>query len=190
MGEGEDVKDEAVDEGKRTLVMLASNLAAVFAPPLDKIRMILEAYLLLPEEEKCAVASEWEDNYIRLAYEVAVSLSNTIELEPPTPYHRGRYASVPWSFSINEADRYLEPFISRIWEFREGDDWSEFFDQVKKVDLQTKEGREVWRLYLRELARYLACGWSPLALVQQVKTEFIVRAMPFVSTLFREIFRR
>jgi hypothetical protein len=206
----EEVRDEAVDEEDEQLQealavairapqrgdleqILASNLAAaLFAPPLDKIRQILECYFLLPPEERENVASEWEREYIGLAYEVAVSLSSTIEHEPPTPYHRGRYASVPWSFSINEADRYLEPFISRIWEweFREGDGWWEFFDRVKKADLQTEEGREVWRAYLRELARFLGCGWSPLALVEQVKTEFTVRVMPYASTLLREIFRR
>jgi hypothetical protein len=172
--------------------ILASNLAAaVFAQPLDKIRMILEAFMLLPEEEQQAVAADEEEiQYIKRLYEVAVSLSNVVELEPPSPYIRGRFASVPWSFPTTVADCYLRLFINRIWWFAEGDEWQEFFRKVKSADLNTEEGQAVWNRYLRELARWLASGYAALSMVEQVKNEFIIRVMPYASQLLREIFKR
>jgi len=172
--------------------ILASNLAAaVFAQPLDKIRMILEAFMLLPEEEQQAVvAGEEEIQYIRGLYEVAVSLSNIIELEPPIPHMRGRYASVPWSFSITQADRYLSLFVNRIWEFAEGEEWQEFFKQLKNAEPKTEEKKRLWSIYLRELARWLGCGYASLPMVEQVKSEYIIKTMPYASQLLREIFKR
>jgi hypothetical protein len=172
--------------------ILASNLAAaVFAQPLDKIRMILEAFMLLPEEEQQAVAADEEEiQYIKRLYEVAVSLLNVVELEPPSPYIRGRFASVPWSFPTTVADCYLRLFINRIWWFAEGEEWQEFFRKVKSADLNTEEGQAVWNRYLRELARWLASGYAALSMVEQVKNEFIIRVMPYASQLLREIFKR
>jgi len=73
--EGEKVKSEEDSALEETLVaairapqrgdleqILASNLAAaVFAQPLDKIHMVLEAFMLLPEEEQQAVAPDEEE---------------------------------------------------------------------------------------------------------------------------------
>jgi len=171
--------------------ILASNLAAaVFAQPLDKIRMILEAFMLLPEEEQLIIAtSEDEIQYIKGLYEVAVSLSNIVELEPPMLNMRGRYAAVPWSFATTHADRYLSFFINRIWEFAEGEEWQEFYRQLRKVDL-AEEHRSLWNTYLRELARWLGSGFASLSMVEQVKSEFIIKTMPYALQLLREIFKR
>jgi hypothetical protein len=172
--------------------ILASNLAAaVFAQPLDKIRMILEAFMLLPEEEQQAVvAGEEEIQYIKGLYEVAVSLSNIVELEPLASYMRGRYASIPWSFSITQADKYLGLFVNRIWEFAQTEEWTEFFKQVKAADKNTEEGKELWNSYLREFAGFLCSGLASLSVVQQVKSEYIIKTMPYASQLLREIFVR
>jgi len=172
--------------------ILASNLAAaVFAQPLDKIRMILEAFMLLPEEEQQAVAADEEEiQYIKRLYEVAVSLSNIVELEPSIPRMRGRYASVPWSFSIAQADKYLGLFVNRMWEFAQTEEWTEFFRQVKAADKNTEEGRKLWNTYLCEFAKFLCSGLAPLSVVQQVKSEFIIKTMPYASRLLREIFKR
>jgi hypothetical protein len=202
MGEDEvkDVEDKALEETVIAAIrapqrgdleqILASNLAAaLFAQPLDKIRMILEAFLLLPEEEQHnVVQNEAERQYIREIYEVAVSLSNMVEEPPPTPYMRGRYASVPWSFPTDVAHRYLRHFINRIFLFSE--EWERFFDKVKTADLNTEEGRKIWNTYLRELAGFLSSGCAALTMVQQVRNEFIIRVMPYASKLLREIFKR
>jgi hypothetical protein len=165
--------------------ILASNLAAaVFAPPLEKIRMILEAFLLLPEEEQRKIAvGEGEAQYIREIYEVAVSLSNAVEVGSPTPHMRGRFAAVPWSFSVTQADRYLRHFVNRIWELGDGEDWRRLLARLK-----TGGDSEAWSMYLRELAKWLASGFAPLPVVEQVKNEFAVRVMPYASMLLREIF--
>jgi hypothetical protein len=202
MGEDEvkDVEDKVLEETVIAAIrapqrgdleqILASNLAAaLFAQPLDKIRMILEAFLLLPEEEQHnVVQNEAERQYIREIYEVAVSLSNMVEEPPPTPYMRGRYASVPWSFPTDVAHRYLRHFINRIFLFSE--EWERFFDKVKTADLNTEEGRKIWNTYLRELAGFLSSGCAALTMVQQVRNEFIIRVMPYASKLLREIFKR
>ena len=172
--------------------ILASNLAAaVFSQPLDKIRMVLEAFMLLPEEEQQAVAADEEEiQCVKRLYEVAVSLSNVVELEPPVQHMRGRYAAVPWSFSMTQADRYLGLFVNRMWEFAEGEEWTEFFRQVKAADKNTGEGKELWNSYLREFARFLCSGLASLSVVQQVKSEYIIKTMPYASRLLREIFKR
>jgi hypothetical protein len=203
--EEEEVKSEEDTALEETLVaairapqrgdleqILASNLAAaVFAQPLDKIRMVLEAFMLLPEEEQQAVvADEKEIQYIERLYEVAVSLSNVVEVEPSAPYIRGRYASVPWSFSVTQADRYLSLFVNRVWEFAEGEKWQELFRKLKNAEPKTEEKERLWSAYLRELASWLGCGYAPLPVVEQVKSEFIVKTMPYISQLFREIFKR
>jgi hypothetical protein len=203
--EEEEAKSEEDEELEETLIaavrqpmrgdleqLLASNLAAaVFAQPLDKVRMIFEGFMLLPPEEQLKIAKdEGEIQFIKDLYEVAVSLSNVVELEPPAPYIRGRFASVPWSFPTTVADRYLRPFINRIWWFAEGEEWQEFFRKVKSADPNTEEGQAVWNSYLRELARWLATGYAALSMVQQVKNEFIIRVMPYASQLLREIFKR
>jgi hypothetical protein len=203
--EEEEVESEEDEEFEDTLVaairapqrgdleqILASNLAAaVFAQPLDKIRMVLEAFQLLPpEEQQVVVAGEEEIQYIKGLYEVAVSLSNVVELEPPIPHMRGRYASVPWSFSITQADKYLSLFVNRMWEFAQTEEWTEFFKQVKTTDKNTEEGKELWNAYLREFAGFLCSGLASLSVVQQVKSEFIIKTMPYASQLLREIFKR
>ena len=169
--------------------LLASNLAAaVFAKPLDKIRMILEAFLLLPEEEQLVVAEdEGKIEYIKRLYEIAVSFSNIVELEPPTPYMRGRYAAVSWSFPTTRAHEYLSLFIGRIW-FAEGKE--ELYRQLREVNLNSEESKNMWNAYLRELARWLSSGFAPLPIAEQVKSEFIVKTMPYASQLLREIFKR
>jgi len=170
--------------------LLASNLAAsVFARPLDKIRMVLEAFLLLPEEDQLIIAAgEDEIQRIRGLYEVAVSLSNVVELEPPAPHMRGRYAAVPWSFPTTNAHEYLSLFINRVWEFAKGEEWQEFYTQLRVVDLNGEEGKNLWNAYLRELARWLSSGFAPLPVVEQVKSEFIIKTMPYALQLLREIF--
>jgi len=172
--------------------ILASNLAAaIFAQPLDKIRMIFEGFLLLPEEEQLAVVEDEEEiEYIRRLYEVAVSLSNIVEVAPPLPTMRGRCAAVPWSFSVTRADEYLSLFINRIWEFAQGEEWREFFAQLKNAELKSEEKEELWNAYLRELARWLSSGLAPLSIIEQLKNEYVVRTMPYASRLLREIFRR
>jgi hypothetical protein len=204
---GEDEEGKEVEELQETVAaavrapqrgdleqILASSLAAaVFAPPLDKIRMVLEAFMLLPEEDQLKVAAEeGELQYIKELHEVAVSLSSVVELEPPTPLMRGRFASIPWSFPIDRADRYLGHFVNRIWWFLEGpwgtEEWERLLNKLRGADRNSPEGQAIWRTYLQELARWLGSGWAPLSNVEQFKNEFIVRVMPYASRLLREIF--
>jgi hypothetical protein len=170
--------------------ILASNLAAaVFAQPLEKIRMIFEAFLLLPEEDQILIVeNEEEIQYIKMLYEVVISLCNAFEVEPPISM-RGRFGIIPWSFSITEADKYLSLFINRIWEFAQGDEWREFFDNLKNAKIFSMEGETLWNIYLQELARFLCSGFAPLSLIEQIKTEYIIKIMPYASYLLREIFK-
>jgi hypothetical protein len=168
--------------------ILASNLAAaLFSPPLEKIRMILEAFMLLPSEEQEALFDEDARQTIYELYQVAVSLSNVVEV-PPGPYRAGRYAAIPWSFSCDQAWQYLRHFVTSIWEFfPHSEAWQQFFARVKSRP-EGEEGTMIWYQYLNYLAWYLCSGEALLHVVEEVKNQFITRAMPSALNLMRVIF--
>lgn len=168
--------------------ILASNLAAaLFSPPLDKIRMILEAFMLLPSEEQEALFDEDTRQTIHELYQAAVSLSNVVEV-PTGPYRVGRFAVVPWSFGWDEGWRYLRHFIRSIWEFFPHiEEWQRFFARVKSRP-EGEEGTKIWHQYLNYLALYLCSGEALLHVVEEVKNQFITRVMPSALNLMRVIF--
>jgi hypothetical protein len=169
--------------------ILASNIAAaVFAKPLDKIRIILEALFLLPEEEQLVVAGDKGNlQYIRELYEVAVSMSNLTEAPPPAPYAHGRFASIPWSFPINHSWKYLQHFIigtCDLSNFLGEDRWSALTDGLAKGEEKARKD------YLNALAEWLGSTFAPLGSCKMIESKFCVRIMPYASKLLREIFSR
>jgi hypothetical protein len=167
--------------------ILASNLAAaVFARPIDKIRMIFEAFLLLPGKEQAAIATDEGRQCIKELYEVAVSLSSLVE-EPAPPYLYGRFASVPWSFPNDQGWRYLRRFMTRVIDlsFYLGPEaWSSLRARMEKND------ESAWDTYLNTLTIYLGSGLAPLTVAKMVEAEYCICVMPFASALFRKIFTR
>lgn len=198
----EEEKDEDEEELEETITMairapkrgdleqiLASNLAAaIFSKPLDKIRIILEALLLLPKEDQLAVTvNDDELQYAKELYEVAVSLSNLVETPPPYPNERGRFACIPWSFSINNAWKYLQHFVSGTFDLSsvvgEGD-WNALMERLSKGEEDAKKD------YLNALAAWLSSPHASLGSCKMLESEFCIRVMPYASELLRKIFSR
>ena len=153
--------------------LLASNLAAaIFSPPLQKIRMILEAWLLLPEEErKNLISNEEERKDLERIYEVAISFENVFEVSKP--HINEKLAIVPWSFSIDDAFLYLRLFVKRYW-------------NIIKINLK-EEKETAWYLYLNKLAAFLNSGYASLNLIKMIENEFVTTIMPKALELLRLI---
>jgi hypothetical protein len=158
--------------------LLASNLAhATFAKPLDKIRLVLETFMLLPAEEQEKITSQEERSRIERLYKVAVSLSTVISYPAP----RGEieaYGSVAWAFPPEQAPEHLD-FINNVYRVAED------------VDELTGEGKGStgWRRYLTILYYAFTRNLCSLLFIKMVESEFIVSAMPFTLELSRRIFR-
>ena len=188
--------------------LLAAELAtAVFASPLGKIRHVLEAYLLLPSEErKDLFPDEKEREEFYMLYEVCISLMNTIIVQ--SPYTPEPTAKIPWSFPSNRAHEYLKLFINRVFRLGNNREWQEFLREkdfnywLKKCKRKTKkklrfyvapanlteqQHQEEWmNLYLYNLANALHQGVS-LSLAEMIKNEFITNVMPRILKLLRTI---
>jgi hypothetical protein len=161
--------------------LLASNLAAaIFSPPLQKIRMVLEGWLLLPEEEAIKlIPNEEERKDLERIYEVAISLENVFEIKKP--YNYERLAIVPWSFSLDDAFLYLRLFIKRYWAILPKD-FSKDFEKMNE-----EEKKVTWYLYLNKLAAFLNSGYASLNLIKMIENEFITTIMPKALELLRLI---
>ncbi|MBC7112557.1 MAG: hypothetical protein H5T34_00810 [Candidatus Methanomethyliales bacterium] len=155
--------------------LLASQLAsALFQDPLNKIRMVFEAYLLLPDEDKVKVVpDDKEHERIFRLYEVAIGFSNIVIGRPP-PHYFVECASVPFPFSWVEGDKYLGLFLNRKWDLK----------HYLGIEPETWEG------YLRCFTAYLMDGYAPLSTVKMVEEEFVVSAMPLALDLLRRIFNK
>jgi hypothetical protein len=160
--------------------LLASNLAAaIFSPPLQKIRMILEAWLLLPEEERInLIPNKGERKNIEMLYEIAISFENVFEIKKP--YNYERLGIVPWSFSSDDAFLYLRLFIKRYWRIT-------IFSPKDFEKMNDEEKETAWYLYLNKLAAFLNSGYASLNLIKMIENEFITTIMPKALELLRLI---
>jgi hypothetical protein len=162
-------------------VLLASNLAhATFSKPLDKIRLILETFMLLPPEMQEKIATPEERNRIERLYRVAVSLSTVVQY----PTVRGElnvFGSVGWCFPPEQAVEHLD-FVKNVYRI----------DTDMDLDELTKEGpgSPGWRQYLVELYHVLTRNTCSVLFIRMVTSEFIITAMPFALELSRRIFQQ
>jgi len=162
-------------------VLLASNLAhATFSKPLDKIRLILETFMLLPPEMREKIATLEERNRAERLYRVAVSLSTVVQY----PTVRGEldvFGSVGWCFPPEQAAEHLS-FIKNIYRI----------DTDLDLDELTKDGpgSPGWRRYLVELYHALTRNTCSVLFIKMVTSEFIVTAMPFALELSRRVFQQ
>jgi len=141
--------------------LLATNLAAaVFARPLDKIRMILEAFMLLSEEEQQKVAGDKLELFKKM-YEVVISLANTVVVRGD----RFVEVEVPWAFGVNKAEEYLAPFLTIVW------------------PLEAHDKREYYEKLYVELR-----ATNDVGFVESAKSNFVVNAMPHALWLLRRMF--
>ncbi|MEM0253245.1 MAG: hypothetical protein QXK78_01630 [Candidatus Bathyarchaeia archaeon] len=87
--------------------LIANELAiAVFnIDPLQKIRHILEAYMVLPEEERAKTFTAEENEKAMKIYSVCISLLNIVEY-PIGNFEQAQ--AVPFGFGEDEAEAYLQ----------------------------------------------------------------------------------
>ncbi|MBS7612464.1 hypothetical protein KEJ27_09770 [Candidatus Bathyarchaeota archaeon] len=161
-------------------------LAVMSREPLQKIRHTLEAYLLLPEEVRRELFTEPQRETLQILYECCVSLLHIYEKAGPD----GRFAAISWSFPIEAAPRYLY-WIKRGWPipgYENYENIDDFLDKARWADRE--EYKRLKQQYLRALAGYLCSGDSPLGVIMQVKSEFIIHCQPIISETMRVIFTK
>lgn len=159
---------------------IATELAiAIFnARPLDKVRHIMEAFLLLPEESRNKITSEGEIPLFRAMHTLSISFLDMQFLVDPWGE---KYAMVPFPFAPNIAEYYLNHFIHII-----------YYSESMSEDLRGRLKRgdpEAKTQYYRWLARELSSNCS----VQRcfsVKNQFIMYAMPKAVNLARTIIEK
>jgi len=157
--------------------LLASNLASsIFAQPLEKIRLIFEAWQLLPEEEKeKLIPGKEEREKIRMLYEVCISFMNLYVHHPPIVFDAhllfDEAGVVPWTFHIKEAPKYLGLFINK------------YYDIGKKFDFNNFD----WDNYYIELAKFLNEGMASIKIIKMIISEYITVVMPIALNLLRMI---
>ena len=86
--------------------LLANELAvaAFNVDPLQKIRHILEAYMMLSDEERAKLLPAEEQGKVEVAYRICVSLLNVVEY-PLSEFER--LQAVPFDFQEKQAEKYL-----------------------------------------------------------------------------------
>jgi hypothetical protein len=157
--------------------LLASNLAtAIFSEPLQKIRLILEGWGLLNEEEKKEIIPDPEEREnIKKLYEICISFLNLYVHKPPIVSDSALFfsegATIPWTFYIQEAPKYLGLFINK------------YYDIGKKFDFNNFD----WDNYFIELAKFLNEGMASIKIIRMIISEYITVVMPKALELLRII---
>jgi hypothetical protein len=163
---------------------LCTELAiAVFSTdPLQKIRHIVEAYLLLPKEQRELVEPDEERRVeIMRIYDLTLSFLGTV------PLPNGLEA-VPLKFPPEKGVDYWLLFSRTLWSL--GEDWREALEEKRKLERENnKEGLMEWyRQYYYYFSLLLQRG-APVSMVSSVKTEFTVYAMKRCLSLLRGIYQ-
>lgn len=161
--------------------LLASELAAaVFAAdPLQKIRHVLEGYMLLNDEQRAQVVpEEAERQELMRMYTVTNALARITETA--VPYCYTRMAFIPWTFSGLSPYDYLKPFTN-TWYIID----KQYFDEGVKERLSAGE-EWVWRWYLAYFVEWTRSA-APLSICMETRGSFIDYTMPRVITLLRHI---
>jgi hypothetical protein len=171
--------------------LIATYLAtALYSPPLEKIRAILECYQLLTDEMKKDIGvDEKEDTLYRRLYTCAISLQNTlryIDSNEPT-------CKVSWSFMSSDAWKYFF-WIDWMWEQRIHYAIAEKMANKIYDSIKNEEDILVGKIDKEKLAFYIMIyRWSSLSGMYEntyyiLRNRFIEYSMPIISDLMRRIF--
>lgn len=170
--------------------LIAGKLAtALLSRPLEKIRHVIEAYMVLDEEKKKLInLSEEEEKEIDKIYKIAIALLNARFVR-----HRDEvgYVEVSWPFSIDEAPYYFSPWLNikrPFWYWRD--------EQLDK-NLKALENRLVKRGLERDTARLYSTAYLILQIPECsfqinyliIVNQFIIYAVPKVEKLMGLIFK-
>jgi hypothetical protein len=157
-------------------------LATYSADPMQKIRHILEAYMMLTENEKSVILPHVTDRDEALQlYVVALGLLNI------TPTHDGIQsdcAIIPFAFGPRQAYRYLGNFVHIVWNL------SNYYTTFDATYVQHPMNctDEQKRQYFALFKRYLSSGDASLGICLTVKTLFIKYVLPKTLHMLRTIY--
>jgi len=141
--------------------------------PLQKIRHVIEAFMLLPEEKRKDIATQEEIVEYERMHTLAISFLNT-QMLPSGSHDLNRYAAVPLTFAGEQAYIYLSPFIHLFF-------WPTDISKEAKQRVLTgvKESKE---RYFEWLSNIIHAGYF-LQSVLSIKVQFIAWAMPKTANL-------
>ena len=149
--------------------LLATELALATnsVDPILKIRHIIEAYMLLSQEEKGKILPSQEDrDRLERVYSLSLALLNLTPTHDSVQFDR---SMIPFPFAPDKAHEYLD-FLSIRW------DLSGYFKNFKEEN------------YYHQLAVYLSSGDASSGMCLQVKSLFIRHELPWILNLLRLIF--
>lgn len=148
-------------------------IANLSQEPLQKIRHVIEAFMLLPEEKRKDIATQEEIAQYERMHTLAISFLNT-QMLPSGSHDLNRYASVPLTFAGEQAYNYLSPFIHLFF-------WPTDISKEAKQRVLTgvKESKE---RYFEWLSNIIHAGYF-LQSVLSIKVQFIAWAMPKTANL-------
>ena len=149
--------------------LLATELALATnsVDPILKIRHIIEAYMLLSQEEKGKILPSQEDrDRLERVYSLSLAFLNITPTHDSVQFDR---SMIPFPFAPDKAHEYLD-FLSIRW------DLSGYFKNFKEEN------------YHQQLAVYLSSGDASSGMCLQVKSLFVRHELPWTLNLLRLIF--
>jgi len=153
---------------------------AIYSPPLEKIRLIFESYMLLKDdEEKVEMLKDYmeeeELEEVERLYQVCLDLMETQSLRN----NYSNYAFIPWSFSYDEVENYLYWINpkARI-----------YFRNIPMSSEQAEEFEEIVKNYSKLpiifwIYDFGKSGWINWTTAKDIKNQFINYVMPIASKL-------
>jgi hypothetical protein len=159
--------------------LLASELAAAtFATdPLQKIRHVIEAYMMLDEDKRKIVLPEEKDrDEVGILYKNCLSFMRITDM-PSSAYDPERYAFIPWSFASMQAYHYMRCYVHYYP--------MEDYDEPTTKRLQNGD-KAVWEWHLNTVARRTG-AYAPLSECLKLRSWYIDYTMPKMIRLLREI---
>ena len=162
--------------------LIANELAsAILSDPLNKIRHICEALFLLSEDEKQAAhISKDEEAEVDKIYTLLQSLQNNTRTKIKRSHSIDHRVDVNFSFSQDEADKFLDWFNAERWRVSPGS--SNEKEQIDKA-LELKNEDKPYAAFL------LASRHAPLSkkTYERLKNEFVSYAMPKAVRLMKKL---
>ena len=144
------------------------------AKPLEKIRHILEAYMLLPIENQEKLANKENMSIYKRMHTIALSFLNMQILTDPWGE---RYAMIPFPFNPNLGREYFEFFLKAL--HYNGEDG-------KQLAARFKQDENIRRAYFSYLTKWLSSEAS-LNVAFSIKTDFERWSIPRVVRLAETI---
>lgn len=163
--------------------LLATELALATnsADPMQKVRHIFEAFLMLNEKEKSLIIPQVEDR--EEAHKLYVVALGLLDITPTHDRLNSDCAMIPFAFAPTQAYDYLGCFVHIAW------DLSDYFKDFDSTCVYHPENctDEQKRKYFAFFKRFISSGDASLGICLTVKNLFIKYALPKTLQMLRAI---